>query len=188
VKITSQEQANRTGMQSGALTQMLQGTREFGPTSRGSADDLAAQRIEQAKLGYAIGSMPAGEESKLLDKLGARLQFERTGTRLYEALISKLDAYGVFPGGPTREQLIEIRDEEHHHALLAQELIDGLGGDPTIVTPSADIESVAGHGLLCVLVDPHHLDPVPRDRLDRRARRSRVLGTIDEDDREQRQT
>jgi hypothetical protein len=155
VKITSQENGNRTGMQSaGALQQMLQGTREFGPTSRGSADDLAAERIEQAKLGFVVGSLPAGQDGRLLDKLGARLQFERTGTRLYEALISKLDAYGPFAGGPTREQLVEIRDQEHHHALLAQELIDGLGGDPTIVTPSANLESVAGHGLLCVLVDP----------------------------------
>jgi demethoxyubiquinone hydroxylase (CLK1/Coq7/Cat5 family) len=90
----------------------------------------------------------------VLDKLGARLQFERTGTRLYDALISKLDAYGGFDGGPSRQQLIEIRDQEHGHALLAQELIRSLGGDPTMVTPCASLQATASRGIVDVLVDP----------------------------------
>ena len=38
----------------------------------------------------------AGASPDLMDKLGQHLAFERTGTRLSEALISKLEAYGSF--------------------------------------------------------------------------------------------
>jgi rubrerythrin len=90
----------------------------------------------------------------LLDKLGARLQFERTGVRLYQALISKLDAYGTFSGGPSRGDLEQIRDEEHRHLLIVQDLIEELDGDPTVITPCANLQAVASRGICDVLVDP----------------------------------
>jgi len=137
---------------------MVQGAREFKPTSSGGPDEIAKLRIAYARAGGPHGTMAAAavDATRLpvLDKLGARLQFERTGTRLYDALISKLDAYGGFEGGPTRPQLIEIRDQEHGHALLAQELIRGLGGDPTMVTPCANLQATASRGIVDVLVDP----------------------------------
>ena len=137
---------------------MLQGAREFKPTSSGGPDEIAKLRIAYARAGGPHGTMSAASVDAarlpVLDKLGARLQFERTGTRLYDALISKLDAYGSFDGGPSRAQLVEIRDQEHAHALLAQELIRGLGGDPTMMTPCASLQATASRGIVDVLVDP----------------------------------
>ncbi|MGE0548662.1 MAG: ferritin-like domain-containing protein [Kofleriaceae bacterium] len=153
--------SNRTGLQPhpDLLEKMVQGTNEFGPTTSGDAKAIAENRVIAAKIAQPAGTMPAmadvdGERLRLLDKLGARLQFERTGTRLYDALISKLDAYGTFPGGPGRNDLAQIRDEEHHHALLVQELIVALGGDPTVVTPCANLQSIASRGIGDVLLDP----------------------------------
>lgn len=138
---------------------MLEGTKEFGPTSGGGPELLAANRVRVASTSAPVATMPPvsavpAEQLVLLDKLGARLQFERTGTRLYDALISKLDAYGAFPGGPSREDLAQIRDEEHQHMQLVQGLIVRLGGDPTVVTPCANLQATASRGIGDVLMDP----------------------------------
>jgi rubrerythrin len=139
--------------------EMLNGTKEFGPTSGGGPELLAENRVRVAALSTPMGTMPPvssvpTEQLALLDKLGARLQFERTGTRLYEALISKLDAYGTFEGGPSREDLLQIRNEEHGHMQLVQALIVEIGGDPTVVTPCANLQAVASRGIGDVLMDP----------------------------------
>ena len=139
--------------------QMLDGTKEFGPTSGGGPELFAQNRVRVASISAPAGTMPAmapvpAEQLVLLDKLGARLQFERTGTRLYEALISKLDAYGTFSGGPSRDDLTHIRNEEHEHMQLAQSLIVRIGGDPTVVTPCANLQAVASRGIGDVLMDP----------------------------------
>jgi hypothetical protein len=139
--------------------EMLKGTKEFGPTSGGGPELLAQNRVRVAKLSAPVGTMPPvssvpAEQLVLLDKLGARLQFERTGTRLYDALISKLDAYGTFDGGPSREDLLQIRDEEHGHMQLVQALIIQIGGDPTVVTPCANLQAVGSRGIGDVLMDP----------------------------------
>jgi rubrerythrin len=90
----------------------------------------------------------------LLDKLGERLAFERTGTRLYEALVSKYDAFGSFAGGPSREDLEHVLEEEYRHFTLLQSVIEQLGGDPTAVTPSANLHATATQGIQMVIVDP----------------------------------
>lgn len=152
---------NHTGIQlhPQSAIEMVEGTREFGPTSSGGADLLAEARIRMARMVEPQATMPPTpdlpvERLPLLDKLGARLQFERTGVRLYDALISKLDAYGGFPGGPRREDLQLIRDQEHEHLALCQTIIMQLGGDPTVVTPCANLQAVASKGIGDVLVDP----------------------------------
>ena len=139
--------------------EMLEGAAEFGPTSGGGPQAIADNRIRAARASAPVATMPPEldlpvEMVRLLDKLGARLQFERMGTRLYEALISKLDAYGSFAGGPTRTKLQQIRDEEHGHMQLAHALIMKLGGDPTVVTPCANLQAVASRGIGDLLVDP----------------------------------
>lgn len=153
--------ANHTGvsLQPELAAEMIEGTSEFGPTSSGGADLLAQNRIRAAKESEPVATMPPSrdiplERLPLLDKLGARLGFERTGTRLYQALISKLDAYGTFRGGPSRGDLEHIRDEEHQHMQLCQKLIVELGGDPTTVTPCANLQATASRGIGDVLVDP----------------------------------
>ena len=141
--------------------EMLEGVAEFPATSTGG-DGPAGMRIEYAKEGVRTGSIPevgidgSKADPKLalfMDKLGARLAFERNGTRLYEGLISKHDAYGGFQGGPSRKELEEHREEEHEHALLLQRVITELGGDPTAVTPCANLQATAGRGVGDVIAD-----------------------------------
>jgi len=151
--------------------EMLAGMEEFPPSSQGSAQDLAQVRISYAKAAEPLGSVPLPADVKgkgtsaakaakgvqpllLTDKLGERLAFERTGTRLYEALVSKHEAFGSFAGGPSREDLAQIQQEEFQHFTLLQSVIKQLGGDPTAVTPSADLHATAAHGIQMVIVDP----------------------------------
>lgn len=151
---------NRTGLaHSPERRGMLDVPPELGPTSRGSADQIAAVRIRYAREGGPPGTMPrephvAFDQLMLLDLLGARLAFERGGVRLYDALIAKHDAFGGFSGGPERRDLVHIRDEEHAHMRMLDGLIADLGGDPTVVTPCANRELVASKGIIDVLVDP----------------------------------
>jgi rubrerythrin len=151
--------------------EMLAGMDEFPPSSQGSAQDVAQVRIAYAQQAEPLGSVPLpasftdkmqtavkavmGEKPMLLmDKLGERLAFERTGTRLYEALVSKYDAFGGFAGGPSRGDLEHVLQEEYRHFTLLQAAIEQLGGDPTAVTPSANLQATVGHGIKMVIVDP----------------------------------
>jgi hypothetical protein len=150
---------------------MLAGMEEFPPTSEGSAEDIAMVRIAYAKEAEPLGSMPlpAGMKNKaktamkavmgakptlLMDKLGERLAFERSGTRLYEALVSKHAAFGSFTGGPRKGDLEEILQEEYGHFTMLSSTIEQLGGDPTAVTPSANLHATASKGIVQVIVDP----------------------------------
>jgi hypothetical protein len=150
---------------------MVEATKEFPPSSGGDGSAVAANRIAYAKKAPPFATMPPPSGVRqlaktalsvvtgrapalLLDKLGERLAFERAGTRLYEALISKHDAGRTFRGGPRRDDLLHIRDEEHQHAILVEGAIQELGGDPTVVTPSANLQLTASKGLGAILSDP----------------------------------
>jgi ferritin-like metal-binding protein YciE len=164
---------NRTGMAVAAQRgqEMLAGMDEFPPTSQGSAKDIAMVRMAYAQEAEPLGSVPQPPGMKhkvrtavkaitgamptlLMDKLGERLAFERTGTRLYEALVSKYEAFGSFDGGPSKVDLAHILQEEYGHFTLLQSVIERLGGDPTAVTPSANLHATASHGVMQVIVDP----------------------------------
>ena len=160
---------NVTGASSNSsLSQaMQQGMDQYPPTSVGTTEGAGKVRIEYAKEGLPVGSIPkpvetkeklkaavgAGPSPMLMDKLGERLAFERTGTRLYEAIISKHEAYGGFDGGPSRADLLEILNEEHSHFKQLESTIRELGGDPTAVTPSANLAAVASEGVQKVITD-----------------------------------
>lgn len=151
---------NRTGLaDSPERHGMLNVPAELGPTSRGSAEQIVVVRNRYSRESGPPGTMPhdphvAKELLLLLDLLGARLAFERSGVRLYEALVAKHDAFGGFPGGPERRDLVHIRDQEHAHVYMLEGLIAELGADPTVVTPSANREVIASRGICDVLVDP----------------------------------
>jgi rubrerythrin len=89
-----------------------------------------------------------------MDCLGERLGFERTGTRLYDALIAKRVAAGALPGAPARADLERLREDELRHFELLTETVTRLGGDPTVMTPAADVAGVEAMGLLQVVTDP----------------------------------
>lgn len=139
--------------------EMEKGTREFEPTSSGDGPELIAEvRSAYARAGGPLGHVPAPEDAgsvpaEFVDKLGERLAFERTGTRLYDALVSKLDAFGSFEGGPDRAELLRFRTEEHEHFLMLAQVIEDMGGDPAAVTPSADVAATLSRGVADILTD-----------------------------------
>jgi ferritin-like protein len=139
---------------------MLQGMEEFPPTSRDGIENIADVRIEYARGASGVGSVPPLEQEggdeliMFVDKLGARIAFERSGIRLYEALISKHEAYGSYRGGPGKNELEQFRNEHFGHFVVLNRAIQELGGDPTAVTPSAGLQGVIGSGVTQVIVDP----------------------------------
>ena len=142
------------------------------PSPAGDATAIAALRSSYITEADPLGTVPApgtvtgalktgvslmtGHLPQiLLDKLGERLAFERTGARLYDALVTKVTALEQ-DGTPTipRDRLLQIREEEARHANLITDAIRALGGDPTSITPSADVVGVESMGLLQVVTDP----------------------------------
>ena len=95
----------------------------------------------------------------LLDKFSERRAFERMGVRLYEALLNKCETLGETSPGPTLDDIRHIGSEELDHFLLLNETIKGLGGDPTMESPSADIAAVTSMGIMQVLTDPRSSVP-----------------------------
>ncbi|HEU5133168.1 MAG TPA: ferritin-like domain-containing protein [Pyrinomonadaceae bacterium] len=160
---------NRTGMQSSPemAEEIIEGATSATPSSEGGAEDFGEYRGEYIAEGFPLGSMPmmpASEEGEadedtagmavLLDKLSERLAFERTGVRLYEALLNKCQTLGESAPGPTLEDIEHIGSEELEHFLLINNAIIEIGGDPTVQSPSADVVGVASTGILQVLTDP----------------------------------
>jgi hypothetical protein len=164
---------NRTGIGIAPelAKRMLEAPEEFPPSSPGTAEAMAAVRAAYAGEAEPIGTMPPPASVKqaakavvqgvtgahpivLQDKLAERLAFERAGTRLYDALLSKHDAGRTFRGGPSRRDIEHIRNEEHRHVLMLLETIREAGGDPTVVSPSANVQAVVSKGLPAVLADP----------------------------------
>lgn len=164
---------NRTGVATSPLLtkDMVKGTSEFPPPALGDERAISNERVRYARGSEPVGSVPPpvtgkgmlktagtalkGESpTQLIDKLGERLAFERTGTRLYEALLSKLDALGTFAGGPSRDDIEEIVAEEHSHFAMLSEVLLKMGADPTVQTPSADVQATMSKGLLDVVTDP----------------------------------
>lgn len=118
-----------------------------------------------------------------IDKLGERLAFERSGARLYEALILKCAAYqgetttGIAAAGTVVTEAVSkgnggmaiddvgvaeidltvlkrIHDEEESHFFLVSRALTTLGADPTAMTPCADVAGVMVQGLMQTVTDP----------------------------------
>jgi bacterioferritin (cytochrome b1) len=172
-----------------AVVAMTEATDEYTPF-----DEIDVSEMETQKLAYigeadAVGSVPVpatmkgkvksglaklkgGQPGVFLDKLGERLAYERTGARLYEALILKFEAArqaegDVLPpvslidaeGSPREAEEAEaalqrIHNEELEHFQLLTEAIVAMGGDPTSQTPCADVTALASSGFMQVLNDP----------------------------------
>jgi hypothetical protein len=143
---------NHSGMDAAPdAEEMLENTELTDP--RGDEREAAKVRAEYVAEAGPVGTLPQAEGPLMLlmDKLGERLAFERSGTRLYDALMMKCKAAGAKI--PAKE-LQHIRDEEAMHFALCGAAIQSLGGDPTEQTPCADIAGVEGMGLMQVLTDP----------------------------------
>jgi rubrerythrin len=153
---------NRTGTRAAAerLEEMLEidDLSTSGPIPEGelSADEVRVQAIIAAgPLGSKIDMPEPSSNVALLDHLGARLAFERGGTRLYDALLRKAESLASGLGlDDCVADLRHIRQEEAEHALMLMGLIRELDGDPTMETPCADLEGVLSSGLMQAVNDP----------------------------------
>jgi rubrerythrin len=164
---------NRTGMQMSPFeaNAMRASVTPASPDAR--PDDTAISQMRESYIadaeplgsvplpGTVAGAMAAGmamltgrAPQVFLDKLGERLAFERTGTRLYDALIAKFEALGDGGASVRIEDLQRLRSEEAHHFAIVADAIESLGGDPTAETPCADLAGVESLGLMQVLTDP----------------------------------
>jgi hypothetical protein len=101
-----------------------------------------------------VAALTGKQPEVLMDKLGERLAFERTGTRLYDALITKFDATQDSSTSMTLADLQRIRQDELGHFALVAGAIEAMGGDPTAQTPCADVTGVEVMGLAQVVTDP----------------------------------
>jgi hypothetical protein len=166
---------NRTGIQMSPVDadRMLQVTDQDASVEAGEETELAAMRSDYIADADPVGTVPmpgtvkgamktgtqklVGRDPEVfLDKLGERLAFERTGTRLYDALITKSQAASEGTSGMIVDlaTLRRFRDQEAAHFELVAECIETLGGDPTAQTPCADLAGVESLGLMQVLNDP----------------------------------
>lgn len=167
------------------LQAMIEAAEEITPAGPIDTSLVDEQRLLYISEAEAVGSIPppaslkgvvktglaklkGGQPAVLLDKLGERLAYERTGTRLYEALILKyrgaceLDPDALPPAASANgnaaeapgDTLERIRAEELAHFHMLCEAVEQLGGDPTSQTPCADVSAVASMGLMQVLTDP----------------------------------
>ena len=166
---------NRTGIKTSPVDSKaaIAAAEKTEETSTGGESRIAEVRLELARRGEPVGSMPPPATLKgvaktavtlvkgesptlLLNLLGERLAFERTGVRLYQALIDKLPAFTGDGGavGPSVADLRGIQEDELRHVEVCRAAIEKLGGDPTAVTPGADVAGVAASGILQVVCDP----------------------------------
>ncbi len=189
---------NRTGtkLSPAGAQAMVEAVNELTPPGPIDTQALEAERITYIHEADAVGSMPppaslkgmvqasvaklrGGEPTILLDKLGERLAFERGGTRLYDALLTKYHAVQAAGGEllptaaealaqvmpespvlsavqnePPEQTLMRIRAEELQHFQMLCAEMERLGGDPTAMTPCADVAATSTMGLMQVVTDP----------------------------------
>lgn len=163
---------NRTGIKISPIDseKTIKGAAKLTPVSPGDCSSLAENRILYMKDADAIGSIPLPLSLKgikesiseefltgnhaFMDKLGERLAFERSGTRLYEALISKFNGSDHKERLPEMTRIEQFYLEELKHFQLVAEIIAKIGGDPTAMTPAADLAGTASSGWVQVMTDP----------------------------------
>lgn len=134
---------------------------------------LAAIRSSYIRLKEPVGSVPlpgtfkgvltSGKEKMtghnpevLINKLGQRLAFERSGVRLYDALIMKIEADKADEGDDivSLDRLRQFRAEENEHFLMVKEVMESIGADPTAQTPDADVSALGALGIQKVMTEP----------------------------------
>ncbi|QGZ29243.1 ferritin-like domain-containing protein [Stutzerimonas stutzeri] len=149
---------------------LMEAVNEIHPDVPGDEKGLLLERALRSEEAERIGSVPVPGSAKgmlkttfdmamgkspeiLIDKLGERLAFERSGVRLYDAMIAKAKALGTAESDLI-QVLEHIRGEEFEHMQMVAEAIETLGADPTAQTPCADVAAVKSMGVIQVLTDP----------------------------------
>ncbi|MGQ9424523.1 ferritin-like domain-containing protein [Gilvimarinus sp. F26214L] len=166
--------ANRTGVDTSPILSkaMQKGMDQYAPTA-GRREDLDSMRRAQLREAERIGSVPLPGTTKgllkslmekftghqpatFVNKLGERLAYERSGTRVYEAMLLKCqvaEEQGEMPVRIPLDRMRQFHDEEGQHFQLLVDCMNKLGVDPTAQTPDADVSGVASMGLMKVITD-----------------------------------
>ena len=168
---------NRTGAKMSPIdVSRMQEAAMNAPETEPDGTSIAMMRGQAIAEADRVGSVPLpgtvrgvvatgvsklkGEKPEvLIDKLGERLAFERTGARLYEALIAKCEQTPDEGLVPPLVELRRIQAEEAQHFRLLVEVLESLGADPTAQTPSADVSAVMSQGIMQVITDPRTTIP-----------------------------
>jgi len=160
-----------TVMHPNLLKEMTEAPSLFPPNSAGDELTIASVRERYMQEGEPVGSVPlpltpkgmlesakglikAQQPLVFMDKLGERLAFERSGTRLYQAFLGKVMAEGAPQQVIPVQMVQQALEEEARHVMMIHDAIERLGGDPSAVTPAADVIGVASMGLFQVVSDP----------------------------------
>lgn len=167
--------SNKTGIDMSPIhsKEMLEASENFPLPNTG---ELPIQTLKQSYLTEAgpLGSVPLPGTVKgvaktllktitghhpevFINKLGERLAYERSGVRIYDALILKCShtiTHGMAEQQIDIERLKEFRSQEEEHFALLTASIEKLGADPTAQTPDADASGVGASGLMKVINDP----------------------------------
>ncbi len=133
-------------------------------------ESIQALRAISIKEAAPVGSIPeplsaesimgrsidaSGQKARVFgDKLGQRLAFERSGVRLYEALIDKALAVEFNQKNELVADLNHIHAEEKAHFLMLHSVMEDLGADSTAMTPGAAVSGVTGQGFMQAITDP----------------------------------
>jgi ferritin-like metal-binding protein YciE len=160
---------NRTGIQASIadFEKMQESIKRQMPVVTEKSLSPDEYRREFLEMDEEVGSLPpkrnmAKKSSSasgpimdvFLDKLGERLAFERSGVRLYQAFLAKCKFKDAGFPNLSVSMLEQILEEEEKHFVMLKETIEELGGDPTAVTPSADLVGVMNTGIMQVITDP----------------------------------
>lgn len=167
--------SNRTGIDMSPLqSKMMESGSAQAAITGGNSGELNEVRKEYIRASDTVGSVPppgtvrgalkamkdkvTGKNTEmLLNKIGERLAYERSGVRIYEAFIAKCEASaadGKLPPGVSLDMVRSFCMEEAQHFAMLAEVMTALGADPTAMTPDADISAVASQGLMKVIQDP----------------------------------
>lgn len=163
---------NRTGAQMSPLDteKQIEATELFPADVPADGPQLFEERQQAVINADTVGSVPIPGSMKgmlksaldklrgnnpevLMDKLGERLAFERTGVRLYEAMLVKAST-AAGASQELTESLRQIQTQELEHMETVRRAIETLGADPTSMTPCADVAGVKAIGVMQVLTDP----------------------------------
>ncbi len=84
---------------------------------------------------------------KVIDLLAERLAYERSGVKLYDAILKKVKASRHTQLKKLAKELKEHRDHEVEHAEWCEEQIRALGGDPDEKTEKALLVEIEAQGI-----------------------------------------
>jgi hypothetical protein len=152
-RMLEEDQRILTRGQPGDETQMAELRQSYIRESNGYGS-IPVPATFKGMAATALDMLKGDRPQILIDKLSERLAMERTATRLYDALLTKLAVVNLGSLSITTEDVASIRGDEARHALLISEAIASIGADPTAMTPSADNVGVEAMGLVQVLNDP----------------------------------